>query len=871
MCNPRPTTSGPRGREPEINGRGSVGAHCRHRSPPREFPSTRGYTMDRDGYTMDRDGYGMDRGNPGSGPCRHDWNYQDRGGSGVGGRSATTGHQKPSYSYQPVGHYGDRDALLQKDIQHDARTWNDVEHSERLGGRPSSYQPMEHYGDRDALLQKDKQHDARTWNDVEHSERLGGRPSSYQPVEHHADRDALLQKDIQHDARTWNDVEHSERFGGREYGHSHNGERDRFLSGHRGRFDRPAFCSDNRFESATSSKNPRFENSRGYSQSQVQHRRHGDVDRRPGWEGARVASRHHTYADSCRPGVRDVILVPHERQLPPSCLTAEAPVPLTKKHFTDRRGNSPPRKRFSPTEKMDTPSPSKVAPTGLGGAALTTTNMSYCSVSTDPKRAGALLTTAAQKGMTGKEPSICTTTNTEARIVSSRDLNSKGELYPATKASVMNTISSSAPASVKEETGIVIPARWLIPANRSKTKVPIKKEAPKEEKKDIAIPVRWLTPNNKGKVGPNKETKKTELVGALSTAVIPRRLEREAAPVPPSHISNRMVTDSEGGSTASNSRELLAMAEQSKSKHQVPAAIVTTSVPDTRSIVSSLKPEKVKISAQVACATDLEETACDEQPPVESISSHDHSDSSDTDDDELRDWANKMFGTRCRANSTEEKGDGPNRKMPLKLRLKLTPSMISYLKLQRNELKKVEKAPGPEEPCDGDPNRSRIKLKERGRAKKNKKSYLQDIPEATAEERELDEELQRIERQEEKRIREEAKPLTAAQIRKILGEDDFEGSSSSNWVRRSVRQPSKALLNSKPLNALVAGLKSNQQDMVVLKMKKYINDPDAPSCVLDAALEALEENSNCEALYIQVGDSLRFVRVVLITIDVDLH
>jgi len=40
--------------------------------------------------------------------------------------------------------------------------------------------------------------------------------------------------------------------------------------------------------------------------------------------------------------------------------------------------------------------------------------------------------------------------------------------------------------------------------------------------------------------------------------------------------------------------------------------------------------------------------------------------------------------------------------------------------------------------------------------------------------------------------------------------------------------------------------------MVVLKMKKYINDPNAPSCVLDAALDAFEENTNCEALYIQV-------------------
>lgn len=166
----------------------------------------------------------------------------------------------------------------------------------------------------------------------------------------------------------------------------------------------------------------------------------------------------------------------------------------------------------------------------------------------------------------------------------------------------------------------------------------------------------------------------------------------------------------------------------------------------------------------------------------------------------------------------------------------------------------AQKAAREPQVSDGDPPRSRIKLKERGRTKKNRKSYLEFVPEATPEEREMDEELQRIERQEELRIREEAKPLTPAQIREILGEDDLGGSSSCNWVRRSVRQPSRALLNSKPLKALVAGLKNNDPDLVVLKMKKYINDPDAPSCVIDAALDALEENSNCEALYIQVGD-----------------
>ena len=61
-----------------------------------------------------------------------------------------------------------------------------------------------------------------------------------------------------------------------------------------------------------------------------------------------------------------------------------------------------------------------------------------------------------------------------------------------------------------------------------------------------------------------------------------------------------------------------------------------------------------------------------------------------------------------------------------------------------------------------------------------------------------------------------------------------------------------ALLNSKGVRMLVDKLKYNDFDMVVLKMKKYINDPNTPCAVIDAILNAMEENTNCEALYIQV-------------------
>lgn len=77
------------------------------------------------------------------------------------------------------------------------------------------------------------------------------------------------------------------------------------------------------------------------------------------------------------------------------------------------------------------------------------------------------------------------------------------------------------------------------------------------------------------------------------------------------------------------------------------------------------------------------------------------------------------------------------------------------------------------------------------------------------------------------------------------------GESNCNFVRRSSRQPSKSLLKSAGVRDLVDKLKSNDSDMVVLKLKKYLNDPDSAPIIMNATLEAMEENSNCQALYIQ--------------------
>lgn len=104
----------------------------------------------------------------------------------------------------------------------------------------------------------------------------------------------------------------------------------------------------------------------------------------------------------------------------------------------------------------------------------------------------------------------------------------------------------------------------------------------------------------------------------------------------------------------------------------------------------------------------------------------------------------------------------------------------------------------------------------------------------------------------ERRRREANRPLTRAEIQEILRIEDSSATDCSHYVRRSMRQPSRAALSTHGVTSLIDKLRSNDTDMVVLKMKKYINDPDTPSIVIDAVLDALEENTNCEALYIQV-------------------
>ena len=104
---------------------------------------------------------------------------------------------------------------------------------------------------------------------------------------------------------------------------------------------------------------------------------------------------------------------------------------------------------------------------------------------------------------------------------------------------------------------------------------------------------------------------------------------------------------------------------------------------------------------------------------------------------------------------------------------------------------------------------------------------------------------------EKSRRKKEARTLTPSDVLAILGEDSPCADSANNWVRRSARMPSRAALMSPNTQVLLHKLCSNDDDMVVLKMKKYVSDPATPPVVIDAVLDALEENRNCESLYIQ--------------------
>jgi hypothetical protein len=428
-------------------------------------------------------------------------------------------------------------------------------------------------------------------------------------------------------------------------------------------------------------------------------------------------------------------------------------------------------------------------------------------------------------------------------------------------------------------------------ASAKSSAAPVQQQPPQKTTSKLGIPMRWLKPAAKPKkpAAPNKTSGFTQAKASM-LGQIPRKnkpisttgsvinvkagttnnatsaIKHVQRPTTP---PNRLVTDaSEGSSTVSN-RELHAPPVLETKLEKIPSAIVTKkslladrlqkqdhgslalppkSLDVERAATNKNKKFNLKLKMPSSVSpledryVDHKEGEWNSENELESESESElESDfASETDEGETELWAGQVLGqtaSRAKPSPTSE-GDlsTPERK---KFRIRL-----SLKKL--NKTPSVSKDEEDREPFMDEKEREKLEKKKRKEMMRKKASMERSIKR-----KEFDEEKARKEMEEERRKREEAKPLTEAEIRAILGEDDVVGSNQSNWVRRSSRKPSAALLNSKPVKMLIDKLRYNDPEMKVLKMKKFIADPNAPSEVLDAALNAMEENTNCEALYIQ--------------------
>ena len=76
------------------------------------------------------------------------------------------------------------------------------------------------------------------------------------------------------------------------------------------------------------------------------------------------------------------------------------------------------------------------------------------------------------------------------------------------------------------------------------------------------------------------------------------------------------------------------------------------------------------------------------------------------------------------------------------------------------------------------------------------------------------------------------------------------GPVTESFVRRSVRDPNNGYLERGEVKKLLAKVRGNDQDTVVLKLKDHLVS-DINSLVLDEIINALSKNKVCQALYFQ--------------------
>lgn len=235
------------------------------------------------------------------------------------------------------------------------------------------------------------------------------------------------------------------------------------------------------------------------------------------------------------------------------------------------------------------------------------------------------------------------------------------------------------------------------------------------------------------------------------------------------------------------------------------------------------------------------------------------SDDSETDEEELMEWAATMFGIRPVARPEVQSTEKPRSSTQTDYSSTISTDQVyggisEAVKRRRSCAIETSNAQEAEKTTFKSTGRSSANpTNQAKKTKRSKSGYRVRIRNSIPMEKPIKNDSERDIEVEAKRKKELARALTTEEIKSILGEEDCLAPCSTHWVRRSVRQPSKYALNSPRIKDLIEKLKCNDPDMVVLKMKKYVNDPNTPCLVIDAVLAALEENTNCEALYIQVS------------------
>ena len=257
----------------------------------------------------------------------------------------------------------------------------------------------------------------------------------------------------------------------------------------------------------------------------------------------------------------------------------------------------------------------------------------------------------------------------------------------------------------------------------------------------------------------------------------------------------------------------------------------------------SMPPTDVKVPASVktepagATGDDRKTRVLVFSSDSESSDSDTSSSDSDSNDEDMMAWAAKMLQAKQR-NTQHDDGEAPTPSAANPMDPDTdVPSLTLGSKTEKQKKKRKKK-----EICSSDPTEKRRSSKPKKTKDQKKLEMLENMYAGSDDGPNADGTSSGPPTSE--------RALTDAEVRAILG-DDLNAGGGGNYVRRSTRQPSRSILDHKSVRALISRLENNDRDMAVLKMKKYLPDPDTKPIAIDALLNSLEKNTNCQALYVQ--------------------